>query len=95
MLEIIKDNNNNIKAVCEWSLVDCNGHFDTKGEYIWINNIFINPEERGNGMIKRFTKKITDKVPWFRYGYFKRSKYNERHRIYDRNQWLRLINKEE
>ena len=90
MLEIIRDNDKNIIACCEWYLVDINGKMDDKGNYVWINEVEINPSQRGNGLLKKFIKIITDKAPQSEYGYFQRRKYKDRVRMYSRKKWLKL-----
>ena len=91
MIEILRDDKENIIAVCEWWLVDKYGNFDKTGEYVWIQELEVNPEYRHKGLYKFFIKIITDKVPWSKYGYFSRRKYNSRVRMYSRSKWLKLI----
>lgn len=90
MLEIIRDDKKNIIACCEWYLVDGKGNLDDKGSHVWVNEIEINPDQRGNGLLKRFVKIITDKAPQSEYGYFQRRKYKDRIRMYSKKKWLNL-----
>ena len=89
MLEVLYDNLGEIKAVCEYYVVDKYGHMDDKGAYIWVNDCVISPKYRNNGCLINFVKIITNRYPQAKYGYFKREKYNNRVHMYSKNQWLR------
>lgn len=93
MIEILYKDDGEIKAVCEWWMVDNQGHFDPYGEFVWVEDLEITKSERGNGCIKEFIKRITSIVPQAKYGYFFRQrKYPGRHQhTYTREQWLRRI----
>ena len=97
MLEIIHDENGELKAVCEWYLVDGQGNFDNNGEFVWINECEISPQCRNNGILKDFAKTIMEKCPQAKFGYFWRKiKYPNRGiRIYHQARWLKLLNKGE
>ena len=90
MVESIKDNDGKIVAYCEWVLLDKNGQFKDKGEYIWINDLWIHKDHRRNGMIKKFTELIEPKVPSARYIYWKRHKYEDRMSCYNEQRFLKL-----
>ncbi len=96
MLETIKDGNNNIQAVLEWWLVDKWGNFDKNGLYIWIADAEINPDQRMNGLLKKFVKMVSDRAPNAKYAYFTREgKYPKRSpRMYSRRRWLQLLKEE-
>ena len=91
MLEVSCDNDGNIKGCLEWYLVDREGHLDDKGEYVWIQDVYICKHYRNNGVLKEFIRTVTKRIPWAKYGYFKRGKYNDRVHIYTRSKWLKLI----
>jgi hypothetical protein len=93
MIEILHTDKGEIKAVCEYYIVDEKGNFDSKGEFVWINEVEISPSFRGNGILKTFAKNIMEREPQAKFGYFWRQyKYpNRRPRIYHRVQWLKLI----
>jgi len=91
MLEIIRNENKNIIGCCEWYIVDRYGHMDDKGSHVWICEVEINPSERGNGLLKRFVKIITEKAPQAEAGYFQRHKYNNRVRMYSKRKWLKIF----
>lgn len=91
MLEIIKDEKENILAACEWRQVNEEGEFDTNGKYIYVANLEIGKSYRNNSLIKKLIKAISDKVPNFEQGYFCRTKYNDKQKQYPRHMWLRLL----
>ena len=94
MLEVIKTEQGEIKAVCEYYIVDGSGNYDTQGEFVWINEVDISSQYRNNGLLKEFVRAIIKKVPsTARFGYFwRQGKYpNRKMRIWHKEKWLRLI----
>ena len=93
MIEIKTNSDGTLKAVCEWYLVDSRGNYSSHGDYVWVNEVYINPEFRSNGMLKEFVKDIIAKAPTAKYGYFwRQKKYKGRKpRIYSKERWLKLI----
>jgi len=93
VIEILKDNKENIKAVCEWQLVDSNGNFKQNGEFVWISEVEISSQYRNNGILKVFARIIMTKAPQAKFGYFWRQKKypNRKIKIYHKYQWLKLI----
>ena len=91
MLEVLRNDNEDIIAVCEWNLVDALGHFDQRGEFVWINEVEVSKSYRNGGILKEFIKILCARVPWAKYGYFTRGKYNKRQRLYSRKQWLDMV----
>ena len=91
MIETLKDDKGEIKAVIEWWIVDNRGQFDPKGNYIFVNEVDISKSSENNGVLKTFIKIITDKIPYAKYCYFQRRKYDMRIKMYSRRQWLKLI----
>lgn len=94
MLELLKTNTGEIKAVCEWYLVDSLGHFDTQGKYVWIEQLEFSSSINGDGigLIKEFIKRICALVPQAQFGYFRREKYKGRVKLYTRHKWLKFAN---
>ena len=90
MLEIIRDSNGIIQAVCEYYVVDVNGAYSSVGEWVWIEQMEFSSSVNGHGLgyVKQFIKNITAQVPWAKYGYFDRKKYGGRIRLYAREKWL-------
>ena len=93
MIEILRTDKGEIKAVAEYYIVNEDGSFNRKGEFVWINEVEISPQYRGNGILKTFAKNIMEREPQAKFGYFWRQyKYPDRKpRIYHRFQWLKLI----
>lgn len=90
MLELIKDDQGNIHAVCEYYVVDKDGHMKDDGEFIWVNEVEVAPQYRNNGNLRSFVSKIVAMYPQAKYGYFSRRKYNDRVRMYSKEQWLNI-----
>ena len=103
MLEILKNDTGEIKAVLEWFVVNSQGHLDDKGEYVNIFDMEISSQYRNNGLLKEFFKIILPKVPQAKYGYFERRRrqYKDgrdkllRLKLYTRNEWVKLLKMEE
>ncbi len=99
MIEILKDENDNIKAVCEYYIVDIEGHFDKDGEFVWVNEVYINPQYRNSGILQKFFGILINKCPQAKFGYFwRQNKYPDEKfpnrksiRIYTKQQLLKLI----
>jgi hypothetical protein len=96
MIEILRTEKGEIKAVCEYYLVDGKGNFDNQGEFVWVNECEISPQYRNNGILKYFAKTIIEKNPTAKFGYFHRlKKYPERGiRLYHKVRWLKFIKSE-
>jgi hypothetical protein len=88
MIEIIREDDGIIRGVIEYYIVDINGVLDDKGEYAWVLECEIAPQYRGNGCLKKLMTKIVIRYPQLKFGYFKRNKYDDRIRLYSRNQLL-------
>ncbi len=91
MLETIRKDGE-IVACCEWYLVSWDGSWNDKGEVVWVEELQVSKSAQNKGLIKEFIKMIYKQVPWVKAGYFKRTKYNERVKLYTVKQWLRLLN---
>lgn len=93
MLEKILDDNKNLKACLEWYLCNEKGELDDKGRYVWVNDVYINPEYRNNGILKKFVAQVINKCPQAQYCYFyRRKKYPDRGtRLYPKRLWTTLI----
>ena len=95
MLEYTIDKEGNLQSVIDFWVVDKSGKLDDKGEYVFVNEWYISPKYRGNGTIAEFAKRIIKRVPWAKYAYFERRKYNNRISIYPKRKWLKIIQKED
>lgn len=94
MLETIRDDKGEIRAVCEWYIVDSQGHFDVSGEYVWVEQFEFSNSVNGDGhgYIKEFIGRIINLVPHCKFGYFRRNKYKGRVRLYTKSRWLKFVN---
>ena len=96
MLEVIKDNEGNLKACIEWLIYNSKGELDEMGDGVFIGELYINPSCRNNGILKEFMKIIINKCKnqdnlkgCF---FFRETKYPGRgHRFYTKERWLKLI----
>lgn len=95
MLETIKDEKGNLKAVCDYTIINKDRIIDLKGNQILIEEMEINPEARGNGVARQFIKNLLAKYPALEFCHFVREyKYPNRGvRTYTRKQF-ELLTKE-
>ena len=93
MTEHLLDENDNLTAFVEYCLCDKKGHLDDKGEYVFVFEFYVNPEERNRNTIARFAHKIMAKIPWARYCYYERRKYGRLSKLYPKRKWVALVNK--
>ena len=93
MLEIIRDDKGNIKAVCDYLIINKQNRIDKEGSNFIIEEVEINPEYRNNGILRKFIKIMLIKYPKIEIFYFVRGyKYPGRAmRIYTRKQFETLI----
>lgn len=95
MLEVITDEQGNLKACLEFYVVDSEGHMDDKGVYCWINDCYVSKSAERNGCLKSFVKIIIQKYSQLQFGYFWRDKYKDKEgkwrlRVYSKRRWLNL-----
>ena len=88
-----KDEDGRIIAYAEYRMVDAQGKDDTRGEYIWINDVWVHKDYRRrnvfNEILQGFIAKQAISYPWAKYIYWKREKHNERMSLYNRTTILR------
>lgn len=90
MLTVIRDEREQIQAVCDWWPVDAIGQWNPSGEYIWVEQLELAPGINGKQMIPRIIKDIATRTPWARFGYWeRRDKVNCQPRTYTREQLLK------
>jgi len=63
MLEILHDEKGNIKAVCDYLILNKEKVMDDDGGWLVVEEIEINPEYRNNGIIRLFIKTLLEKHP--------------------------------
>ena len=77
MVDTVKDKAGRIVAFCEWSLRDKLGLEDSKGEYIFFNDMWVHPDFRHRNVFNFWRKIIEPKVPTVRFIYWIRNKYKK------------------
>ena len=83
-LKKVHDWDGKIIAYCEYGLVDKLGLPYNKGEYIYVFEIWVHEKFRRKGIIRRFVKEIIEDNPTARYSYWKRHKYKDRIRLFNK-----------
>ena len=91
MITKIPDEQGRIIAYIEFRQVAKSGIDKLQGEYIWINDLWVHPDYRNQGLIVQMIDTILYKAPDALFGYFKRSKYNGRIHIWKRKSFERLV----
>lgn len=86
MLEIIRDSDENILAVCEWDILNETGRFDCNGKFLLISEIEINKNLRGKGFLRKIITRLVSSLGGGnieRVGFVRGKKYPSREmRIY-------------
>lgn len=79
MLEVIRDENNDLTAVCEYLIFDNQGKLTEEGNVLFVGELEINPKHRGKGLIRYFIKRLMLKYPQLeRCLFFRKNKYPKR-----------------
>ena len=93
MLEIIRDDKGDIKAVCDYLIINNENRIDKDGQTLIIEEIEINSAFRNNGVLKIIIKTLLEKYPKLETCKFVREyKYPGRLlRTYKRKQFETLI----
>jgi len=90
-----KDMDGKIIAYAEFKLVDEAGKEHLRGEYVWINQVWVHKAFRTrdvfNGILKNFIAAGARSFPWANYIYWQREKHNERMSLYDKVTIMRRI----
>jgi hypothetical protein len=93
MLDYLLDKKGNLEAVLDFWIVDDTGKLDDKGDFIWINQLVVSKTASYKKVVAKLIKSVTDCIPHARFGYYKRSKYGDRLKIFKKSAWLRRANK--
>lgn len=95
MLEVLHNEDGSLKAVMEYLIFNEQGQLNEQGDRVFIGEMEINPQSRGNGVIKGFIKTILNKYPNLKTCvFFREYKYpNRGFRSYTRKQF-ELLTKE-
>jgi GNAT superfamily N-acetyltransferase len=78
LISTSKDEGGKIVGIVEWRQVGQSGFDKYKGEYVWLQNLWIHPDYRGKNILQELIADVLKKAPDAKYGYFTREKYGER-----------------
>ena len=93
MITVSKDLDGKVVAYVEWRQVGISGFDKFKGEYVWLQNLWIHPDHRGRGLLQEMIADILSKAPDAQYGYFTREKYGHRmSKLFKRSSVERVAN---
>ena len=92
MIECLRDDAGRITAVCEWLLFNDEGRLDENGKTVFIGELEINPEHRGNGVFKKMLERLSVNNPGAtRVFWLREHKYPGRKpKIYDANKFRNM-----
>ena len=93
MFEYTTDKEGNLTGVVDYCICDRDSSLSDKGDYLYINEMYINPNARGLRVVPQIILKIYDRVPWAKWAWFVRRKYKDRPRIYSVEKWVKLARK--
>ena len=95
MVTKIQDDNGFIIGYCEWRQVGQSGFDKLRGEYIWVNDIWVHEDYESKGFINEMISMILSKAVEAKFCYFKREKYHGRlSKLWKRESFERLTQKE-
>jgi hypothetical protein len=93
-----KDTEGRIIAFAEIRMVDKAGVDDQRGEYVWINNVWVHEDYRTRGkfnsILKDFINKGAHSYPWVKFIYWQRDAHDNIC-LYDRATILRRTHEQE
>jgi len=92
MITTLRNSDGLVYALCEWRLVGPSGYEVPNGVYIWINDIWVHEDYRGQHKVNRIIDEIMRTIPEAKYCYFQRKNHNDKVRIYTRTQFERRRN---
>jgi ribosome-binding factor A len=88
-----KDAEGRIIAYAEYRMVNEKGIDDERGEYIWINDVWVHKDYRTrnvfNTILQGFIARQAESYPWAKFIYWQREKHGERMSTYNRAKILR------
>jgi hypothetical protein len=95
MLSSYKDENGKIIGFIEWWQTGQSGIQKFRGEYVWINEMWIHEDYRdGKAIMNTLIRDVLRKAPDAKFGYFQRKKYNDRvSRLHTREEFEHLLEK--
>lgn len=78
MVTTIHDDENFVIAYIEWRQVGASGFDKYGGEYIFVNDMWIHPEYRGQNLLHELISKVLLIAPEAKFCYYQRRKYDDR-----------------
>ena len=95
MITTYKDNDGRVIAYMESRQVGQSGFDKFRGEYLWINDIWIHPEHKNAWEIYRqLMNQTLFKAMDAKWMYFRRQKYNGRvSKLYSREKLIKILEK--
>lgn len=96
MISTVKDDNDRVVAYLEWRQVGQSGIDKFRGEYLWINDLWIHPDYNSRWDVYRdLMNQTLFKAMDTKWMYFRRQKYGGRvSRLYSRERLMELLCKE-
>ena len=96
MISTFKDDDGRVVGYLEWRQVGQSGYDKFRGEYIWVNDLWIHPTYKNHWAIYRqMMNEVLFKAMDAKWLYFKREKYLGRvSKLYSREQLMNLLSRE-
>ena len=93
MISTVSDSHGYVIAHVEWRQVGQSGIEMLGGQYVWLQNLWIHPDYRGQVVLKELIADVLYKAPEALWGYFTREKYNHRmSKLFKRSSVERVAN---
>ena len=91
MLWVFRDEAGRLQAACSWWLVDVNGVYDSKGAYVYLDQLEISPGMNLQFLRRRMVIEIGCVVPWAVGVYWeRRDRFTQRPHAFRREQLQQL-----
>jgi len=95
MVSVSKDNDGKVIGFLEWRQVGQSGFDKFRGEYLWINDLWIHSDYKNSWPIYRqMMNEALFKGIDVKFIYFKREKYEGRIKLYTRERIMKLLERE-
>ena len=72
MLWVLRDEAGHLQAACDWWLVDEQGHWNSQGAYVYLNQLEFHPGMNLHTIRRHLVQAIGQLVPWTVGVYWKR-----------------------
>lgn len=90
MVEAIYDETGKCVAWCEWTLADKMGNITNHGKYVYIYEIWCFKNIKS---LPQIIRNIYEKTPTAKWVYWKRTKYNERMKLFPKWRFKKWVEK--